>query len=563
MSMALAAMAVLIPLGLYLWAGLGVKPAKSYHQFFNARQAVSSSEFANSSIAYGFQIATISVFLAWGYLHPLPALVNTVCLGIGIFLLARLAPKFIPYIESSRTLHGFIGDRYNSPWLRTIAATMTVIGFVGLLLAELIWGSQVFAAYSSNESFMYAVTFGMGIFVLVYFIRGGQLSVIRTDQYQLVFSYAGLLATILWIVAMHLTDDSSAARAAGLLIAAVFSLLLLLVLVGVRRTARQNISGSRHNSAIQVILEVVLLLGAILFMLEALLNYRSVASIGDAVSQMQWRKPGVDGWSFLSLILLPLGWQFVDFTIWQRIGAIQLQSDEQGRYDIAPVRRGLIRYAVESPVTWCVALGLGILLRFTDLHFDDESIWNAMKEIPEQLQPAGFGGALVAAMFVLGIVACMLSTFDSSLVGSVTAFVYDVLPGTRKAIDDEDRTDATFRRVIRIGVLTGSGFVIVGLIAYYVCSAIGFPILSLLFGAYAVQISFAPTVIGMLVLGDWTPSARWAIVSTVFGILLGMYATMVSLQDTSWALYPPLFALAGSVPVYVIGTICVGVRGKE
>lgn len=555
----LATVAILTPLAVYLWAAFRAKRPDSYHDFFHARQQISDAEFANSSVAYGLQIATISVFLAWGYLHPLPALINSLFWGIGILIFLLFAKRLVPYIESKQTLHGFLGDGYKAPQLRSVAAFMTVVGFWGLLLAEILWGSQVFNSYSSDPGFPYIVTFGIGVFVLVYFMRGGQLSVIHTDQFQLSFAYVGILGTALWISHVHLARAEPAGGAALTLNAGI-ALILVLIFLQVRRTIRTQEAKRPHVRFAQSLLLAVISVSAILFAIEGFAQLGLVSQIPKALSDMNWTEPGVDTWSLLSLILLPIFWQFIDFTMWQRIGALELAKNADNEsYDLTALRKGLLRYAVESPLTWILGLSIGILLRFSDLGFDSNSIWLAFGELPGKLDSNGIGGSIVGAAFVLGIVAIMLSTVDSSLVGSTTALIYDLIPGTRRIVDTELHDEESEVKVLSVGKLAASAFVLIGLAAYYILNVTGLSgdqFLSLLFGAYGAQLAFAPAVIGLLLLGEQrSPSGGWASISTIAGFAAGLYATAISLSDVSWQLYPPLFALAGSCPLYLLGML--------
>ena len=63
---AIAAILVLSPVLIYLVAALlERRQTVGSSEFFLAANQVSSFEFANSSIGYGFQIASVSIFFAW------------------------------------------------------------------------------------------------------------------------------------------------------------------------------------------------------------------------------------------------------------------------------------------------------------------------------------------------------------------------------------------------------------------------------------------------------------------------------------------------------------------
>lgn len=58
---------ILIPLLIYLASELALKKVKIKHpdEYFIAYKNVGTTPFANSSIAYGFQVATVYPFIVW------------------------------------------------------------------------------------------------------------------------------------------------------------------------------------------------------------------------------------------------------------------------------------------------------------------------------------------------------------------------------------------------------------------------------------------------------------------------------------------------------------------
>jgi len=182
-----------------LIAGLG-KTAEitSPDDFFIAYKKVGSTPFANSSIAYGFQVATVYPFIVWAATGSiLLALANTLFWGIGILLFSLVIPKLKNFIGTDKTLHGFIGEKYNSHKLRIITSYLTILGIAGVALAEIVWGSSILSILiGDSKPAMYLILFFMILYVLLYILKGGQLSSIKTDQIQLMFSYLGVFVII-------------------------------------------------------------------------------------------------------------------------------------------------------------------------------------------------------------------------------------------------------------------------------------------------------------------------------------------------------------------------------
>lgn len=92
---------VLAPLAIYLIVALRkTRTEITADEFFESRGLISPSEFANSSVAYGFQIASVSVLFAFGFCYGLGGIVNPLFWGVGIILFmlvcGRLGNMFVP-----------------------------------------------------------------------------------------------------------------------------------------------------------------------------------------------------------------------------------------------------------------------------------------------------------------------------------------------------------------------------------------------------------------------------------------------------------------------------------
>jgi Na+/proline symporter len=150
----------------------------------------------------------------------------------------------------------------------------------------------------------------------------------------------------------------------------------------------------------------------------------------------------------------------------------------------------------------------------------------------------------------------MLSTADSFLIGSAFTIAYDLAP---RVTDSETDTIAQNpRRALRLGRIAVVIFIVAGLASYWIASLFGFDILSVLFGAFAAQASLFPAVFGTILLRERAPSGGWALASVVGGFVAALIAVGIALTDPAWALYPPLFALGASIPVYILGTATHG-----
>ncbi len=555
---------VVAPLAIYLIVALRkTKQEITADEFFEARGLISPSEFANTSVAYGFQIASVSVFFAWGFIYGLGAIVNPLFWGFGIILFMVVCGRLGDFFGTTQTLHGFLRQRYNSRAIAVVASIMTLIGFLGAFTAELVWGSYALAIISPDPWFIGVSMTIMAAIVAWYVTRAGHLSVVKTDQYQLVFAHLSFVVLVVFLVTLlHWKDDE--AGAIGFLLSVATAVMLALVAISIIRQLRDKDTPTSPDTGrtISLIILSIVILGGIVSIVNVVLFSSSLDAMSTAVADRRLYDFNQGALNLASLALLPLCWQFADVTMWQRLGAVRLPpADRPNRF--SAIKKGLLRYAIESPITWILAIVAGVALRYAGIGVTEESIWNGLAEIPIAISnadtPAGsIIQLLVASLFAAGIVAAMLSTADSFLIGSAFTIAYDLAP---RVTDSETDTIAQNpRRALRLGRIAVIIFIVAGLVSYWIASLFGFDILSVLFGAFAAQVSLFPAVFGAIILRNRAPAGGWALASIIVGFLAGFFAVTVALTDPDWALYPPLLALGGSVPVYIVGILRGGIR---
>jgi hypothetical protein len=163
--------ALALPLIAYVWAAMSTPRSKvsTLAGFFTAYKQVGAAPFANSSLAYAFQVATLFPFLYWGVGGQiLPAIVNALFWGVGIFLFRAAFKSIAQRLDGSKdpkTLHGLLGETYPSDavektggsrlsWLgrfwiaysskpvQLTAAGVTILAMLGVALGEAYWGRR-------------------------------------------------------------------------------------------------------------------------------------------------------------------------------------------------------------------------------------------------------------------------------------------------------------------------------------------------------------------------------------------------------------------------------------
>jgi hypothetical protein len=550
---------ILIPLIIYVSAALSVsrKQIENPDDFFVAFKKIGVTAFSSSSVAYNFQVSTIYPFLLWSisnfYLIPS---VNTFCAGLGILLFYCCYPRYKKFIGKDITLHGILGETHGGV-VRVIASYMTITAFLGFAISETYFGSKVMLSFMPDKNMTYLVVFGVMIFVYGYIAYGGQLSSIRTDQLQLMISYLGVFGLMLYLLYLVIIN------AVGVPVVLSWGLLVLsiyIIMVFILRRFR-FIKFSEHDSVANKLinnsLNALVVLAFILLFIGSLYVFFTKKQVPDAKPFFNIEGFGVCG--LLSLIVLPLSFQFVDLSNWQRL--LSVKGDESAnhvQYD-KNIKRGLLTYAFESPFTWVIFIFFGLL---TITALPQFTFQDLLADIPKRLinSPDHWQVAL-GYVFILSIVSIMLSTIDSFLMGIVFTFVYDAYPRTRRLLDKKDKQaiKADHRFIINAGKVFGLIIILLGVVLFIVFDKSvvngGEMFINLLLSFYAAQLGFLPHILGILFLKKH-PAAGWAIASmvagSVSGIGLGIYAVIAKPE---WAWYPILVCLATSFTIYASGLI--------
>lgn len=537
-----------MPLVIYLIVALAGKKVKINHpdDYFSAFRKVGETEFTSSSVAYGFQVSTIYPFLFWGAsMFLFVPFVNAIFWGIGILLFYLSFNKISKYLGKGKTLHGLIGKTYGNK-ARVVASYLTILGFVGYIIAELWFGSRVLLAVFPSNNWIYFSAFIFVFFISIYLFKEGQISSIKTDQLQLVFTYLGVFGIIIYLLYATFKNrqEISGALNWGLLIIIVLAFLILFI---------RKLKFIKIYSAIDNILNIVVsLLFASIIILGVMLlfNNGSNFQLGNFVN--------LEGFGYLgliSLIILPLSWQFVDLTNWQRILSVKKDKSEIVNRSI---KKGLLTFSIESPFTWILFLIFGLLIStaYSNLTFEDILI-----DFPKQMinSESTFETA-IGYTFIVSIISIMLSTIDSFIMGIAFTYTYDINSKSKELIDKNDTLNKNqLDGILAKGKIFGFITVLLSIGLFVVFDKYvkggGDLFINLLLTFYTASLSFLPLVLGLIFLKK-RPSENWAISSMLIGsvisISLGVYAVIF---NPEYAWYPIIVCTILSGFIYLIGTL--------
>lgn len=552
---------ILIPLLIYVIGALSVRRKGLTHpdDFFVAYKKVGETAFSSSSIAYAFQVSTIYPFLLWGaskfYFVPL---VNTICWGLGIFLFYLSYNRYKHFIGKDLTLHGFLGEKYGLS-VRVIASYITIIAFLGFAISETYFGSKVLLSIVDNKITFYGIIIFSLFFVYGYIAYGGQVSSIRTDQLQLIISYIGIFGLFIYFVYLIIANgiNISVTLSIGLLILSIYIIAIFIFrkFKFIKFSEKDSVSNKLLNKGLNVLVIIFFTAVSVL----SIYTFFTSNVITDNSDTLFFNVEGFGIAGLFSLIILPLCFQFVDLSNWQRLLSVKPDNAANKMGINRNIRKGLLTYAVESPFTWLIFVFFGLL---TITALPNFTFQDLLIDIPKQLiNSHRFLQEILGYTFIVSILAIMLSTIDSFIMGIIFTYVYDSNPISRKLLDEKNtaKIKSNYKSIINKGRLFGFFAIIIGLTFFIFFDQNvkngGELFINLLLAFYSAQLSFFPLIFGLLFFKK-QPTKFWANLSMIlgafFGISIGVYSVLFK-PEFAW--YPILVCFIVSSLIYGLGLI--------
>jgi Na+/proline symporter len=529
-------------------------------QFFLSKKEHDGDQFAASQIAYALQMATVYPFFLFAF-HGTwwLAIWNTFFFAVGIALLYGLLPRFMVkhfgLAGSPETLHAFIASIHGSLFLRQFTAWMSLIAFTGLASVEIVWGSHIIQVlFNGNSSIYYLTILILAFYLSLYLWLGGQRGTINTGQIQLVIAYVGFHAVVIWSVSQR--GVSIAGLDAGIIVPIIVANGFAMLYFRIR-----SLRSDFHVSPQTKIFAIVTIL-SLLAMLLALLRLPRLLSVDSLKFSPIDTSPSEFLWQLTSFASLPLVFQFVDMTNWQRMASLT----DIGNFSLlSRIRRGLLQYLIEAPLAWFLPVLLGLCAKIilaNDLKGDP---WDVF--LSQVISTPGIIGTLLSIAIVAGIAAVFLSTADGLLSAIGYSFAYDVNKRTRTMVDRHQKKQWPQKdvdHVIGVGRSAMFAFLLVVILLFILADfrmKRGQTILDIFLAFYAPMAAMSPAILVPAITARVTRAwVAWLSIGGGAGV--GLICGIISIFEGGTGIWPWLSIDASLAVAWIIylGGIMLGGR---
>ena len=173
------------------------------NHFLFGLKDLKSNSFSATLIASGTSLATVVFFfLTTGKMYGLWLIIAPISYSFGLLLLKRIFEKIsneIPY-DQLGTISQFLEYRTGSKLLGLLADLCSVLGFIAILLIEVIIGVQIFNYFVEVENIQLFAFISIMVIISVYVLHGGYRAVIESDQWQYRLMVAGIYILFFYVL---------------------------------------------------------------------------------------------------------------------------------------------------------------------------------------------------------------------------------------------------------------------------------------------------------------------------------------------------------------------------
>ena len=522
---------------LYLLAIVAFPNPKTSEEYHYAARKLPPEDFVDTTIMYALQVAAISLFATWGYLHGLYSLLVPFFWGLGYiiisFLLWQGKLDSLIYSDSFKTIHQFIGgNKYSA--VGKVAAVITLLSISGPAMFEafftsaVIKNSQIIIGNSSMNAESLAIIFL--VMSTIYMLRGGFTGAVRLDKIQLASGYVLFVAFVsVLLMSLNISLNSSSDSA----IVCILSILLFLTAITIF-IFRISLGRSTHRAdayglGCTFVASLLPLYPAVnSFSIGSLLSINKI-DLSNFFFPSSFTVPAL-----VSLFIANVFYQLVDVGNWQRILAVDVNLDgvddveRKSKYK-SLLSASLNNIAISSPLTWIVAILLGLCVRLIERSTHSEDVFQSILSFI--LSPSNPMAQPLMILLITSLVAIMFSTIDALV--SATSFTV-----TNDIFEKNDEAELDVHRTITVGVI------VVQLLFYlFISFAAKDSAASVLYLCWSFQIAFAPAILSTLFNVRHNQSE---LLSSILGGCISAFLPLYLLGPNSVYEWSPLLALLGA-----------------
>jgi hypothetical protein len=554
---------------------------KRAQDYFVSSQPAPPNVIRNASVAYAVRMAAFGPFFAWGASGDFwPAIISSVCFGLGIYLIYILRRPMLYFLDHalvgdrSITVHEFIARRHgNDPRVRLFAASLTIFALIALVAGEAFAVAAllkpIVTGYGQS---IHLVMVGLFLLMALYAVVSGNSGAMHSAQLQLGMLYLGLFGSTALLLYLHvsaLTPMPPQGAFAVVFVTACCALVLYYRRSKYVDTSPVAKAGPTNNNEIkpsrrspgagplrvfEKILNPCISVFAVLIIVLALMEFYSAgipALARDSVAVLQMRT-GTSGVGLVALALLPLFYPLIDITNWQRIAAAEKDRDRNttGPSRRSAALRGIFRtYALESPLLCLFMCMFGAVATMSmQAPAGADMVGAFMQQLVSARNPVT---AAALSLLLVSVAAMALSTMSSAFSASLCTIRYDLLPAFwPKLVPGETQAREAIAR--RRTLVAGGALFLLMLAAFCVAdtslqiSVTSSTFLALIFAFCCAQLSFAPLILGPMIArttgGGETVSPGWALAILGIGAASGLGAVTgylaTGMEPWLWAAVP-------------------------
>jgi hypothetical protein len=540
---------ILLPIVIFLTKLRKSQAATSVADFFLADKKMGSSDFINSTVAYGYQIAAVSLFATWGYLYGFWTIWVPLFWVLGFYLLKWLndTNKLELFFErnNGKTIHGFIDQEsdqshrsttnLNTSLVGKIAAIASILGLSGTAFFEAEFTSKVISNAvfpdSNNIWFVGLFIFFVGV-ALTYILYGGLKTVSETDGVKLSMGFIFFNLFVLYVFVKVIQTGNLYTGGILCILSAASILGLNILYPQLKNLYPDNFSGKYSTT---LVISLLIYVAGVCYAGYYLTSGFNVVD-SPSIFMKNQQTDNVFSLGYLSMVSLLLAnglWQVVDVSSWQRLAALN-----QDRIDKSEISKTLVFIGWYSGITWLVAIFFGMGLKYVGLKIPD-----AFTAIQDFTSISIKSGSAIDQIFIMGLFVSMIfimfSTLDSLISAISYTVYYDIVSKDKKNL-----------RSARISTLL---YTLVFLGIYYFLRQKISTIDSILYTFYSFQLAlFAPVI---AILFGWRVSKFPIILSIITGSACALIPLFINSEAINPYTSSAIFSVIPSVIVLFIANL--------